>query len=133
MVTGQKTIIKYSEAFKLKVIKELESGKLTQAEAVKKYGIKNQGTVHYWIKQYRKHHLLQRIVRIEMPNEIKQSDLIKQLKEEKRKLESALAQTQVKLITYETLVEVAGQELNIDLKKTFGSEQPKKPQKKSKR
>lgn len=126
MQTGRKTIIRYSEAFKLKVLKEIESGQLTQAQAVKKYGINHATTVHYWIKQYRKPHLLQRVVRIEMSNEIKQSDIIKQLKDEKKQLESALAQTQVKLITYETLVDVAGRELNIDLKKTFGSEQHKK-------
>jgi transposase-like protein len=128
--TGRRTIIRYSEAFKLKVLKEIESGQITQSQAVKKYGITHDATVHYWIKKYSKHHLLQRVVRIEMPNEIKQSEIIKQLKEEKRKLESALAQTQVKLIVYETLVDVAGRELNMDLKKTFGSGQRKNPGKK---
>jgi len=121
METNNKTITRYSDAFKRKVIDELEQGRLTQAEAVQKYGIRNQTTVHYWLKRFGKNHLLNRIVRVEMPNETSPQDTIKQLKAEKQKLESALAQTQLKLLAMESLVEVAEEHFKIDIKKKFGT------------
>lgn len=119
-----KSITRYSEAFKRKVIEEIEQGRLTQAEARQKYGIRDQATIHYWIKRAKKHHLLNRIVRIEMPNETSSEDIIKQLKAEKQQLESALAQTQLKLIAMESLVEVAEEHFQIDIKKKFGTGLP---------
>ena len=124
METENKTITRYSEAFKRKVIDEIEQGRLTQAEAKRKYGIKDQATIHYWLKRFGKNHLLNRIVRIEMPNEISSQDIIKQLKAEKQQLESALAQSQLKVIALESLVEVAEEHFQIDIKKKFGTRLP---------
>jgi hypothetical protein len=44
---------------------------------------------------------------------------MKQLEKEKKELESALANAHLKLITYESLIEVAEEELGIDLKKNL--------------
>lgn len=128
MEAESKTLTRYSEAFKQKVLKEIETGHLTPAGAVRKYGIGHCSTINYWMKRYRPQ-LLRKVVRIEIPNERKRQDEIKKLKAEKQQLESALAQSQIKLIVMETLVDVAGRELNMDLKKTFGS-QPLENQKK---
>jgi len=46
---------------------------------------------------------------------------LKQLEKEKKELESALANAHLKLITYETLIEVAEEELGVDLKKNLKS------------
>ena len=59
-----------------------------------------------------------------MPDEINPSDIIKQLKAEKQQLESALAQSQLKVICLESLVEVAEEQYGIDIKKKFGTRQP---------
>ena len=125
-----KTLTRYSEAFKQKVLQEIETGTLTPAESVRKNGIGHCATINYWMKKYRPQ-LLRKVVRIEMPNERKKQDEIKKLKAEKQQLESALAQSQVKLIVMETLVEVASRELNVDLKKTFGSPRPENPKRNS--
>ena len=117
---GQGYVNRYSLAFKQKVVQEIESGRLTRMEAVRKYGLSCNELVRQWIKRLGKNHLLNKVVRIEMPNEIKPNDIIKQLQGEKQQLESALAQTQIKLIMMESLVEAAKQHLNIDLKKKFG-------------
>ena len=127
MLKEPRMITKYSEVFKRKVIEEIEQGRLTQAEAGRKYGIRDQATIHYWIKRAKKHHLLNRIVRIEMPNEINPQDIIKRLQAEKQQLESALAQTQLKLIATESLVEVAEEHFGIDIKKKFGTMLPNGP------
>ena len=62
----QETVIRYSEAFKLKGVKELEDGKLTSIKHAKReYGVRSSLTVTRWLKKYGWGHLLSRKVRIE--------------------------------------------------------------------
>ena len=129
---GPGYITRYSQAFKQKVVQEIETGRLRPSEAVKKYGLCSHSLVREWIIRLGKNHLLNKVVRIEMPNEIKPNDIIKQLQAEKRQLESALAQTQIKLIMMESLVEAAQQHLKIDLKKKYGTKLSESGSKESK-
>ncbi len=46
---------------------------------------------------------------------------LKQLEKEKKELESALARAHLKLITYESIIEVAEEELGIEIKKNLKS------------
>ncbi len=111
--------IRYSLSFKQKVISEIESGKLSIGNARKLYGIVGGQTIQNWIKKFGKLHLLNKIVRVELKDEVSR---LKQLEKEKKELESALAQAHLKLIVYETLIDVAEEELGIDLKKNLKSE-----------
>jgi transposase-like protein len=104
---------RYSIAFKQKVISEIEEGKYTKGEVCKIYGI-SPGTINYWLNKYDKTKLLNKIVRIETKGE---KDRINQLEKEKRELESALAQTHLKSLYLESLVEIAEEKYGIDLKK----------------
>ncbi len=63
----KKTYIRYSEAFKRHVVKEIEEGKFNSLqEAREKYGIKGHSTITFWLKKYGKEHLLLKTVRVEM-------------------------------------------------------------------
>ncbi|MFC1643619.1 IS630 transposase-related protein [Chlamydiota bacterium] len=116
--------IRYSMAFKQKVVNELESGKFRSLnEAAKIYGIGGTRTIRFWVKKLGRNHLLNKVVRVEMKDE---KDRIKELEKEKQRLESALAQSQLKIITLESLVEAADEEYNTDLKKNFGQEARKR-------
>ncbi len=108
----------YSLAFKQKVISEIESGKLTKNGARRLYGIGGGSMIQQWIKKFGKLHLLNKVVRIELKDEISK---LKQLEKEKKDLESALAQAQLRLITYESIIEIAEEELGIDIKKNIKS------------
>lgn len=89
-------IFRYSEAFKIQVINELESGKLaTIAEARKRYGIRGQGTIQYWLKKYGKNKLRNKVVKVNTPND---RDQIQELKKEVSQLKKALAETQVQSV-----------------------------------
>ncbi len=118
MDPGQKITKQYSLAFKQKVISEIESGKLTRAQARKLYGISGGSTINCWLNKLGKLHLLNKVVRIELKDEVSK---LKQLEKEKKELESALANAHLKLITYEALIEVAEEELGVDLKKNLKS------------
>lgn len=108
----------YSLAFKQKVISEIESGKLTESGAKKLYGIGGADTIPRWIRKFGKLHLLTKVVRVELKDELSR---LKQLEKEKKELESALAQAHLKLIVLETVIDVAEEELGIDLKKNLKS------------
>ena len=110
--------LRYSDPFKLHVVSEIESGHLTIEGARRRYGITGGETVQKWLRHYGKNHLLGKVVRVERPEE---KDRIKELEAKVRELESALAQSQVKLFAYESLVEVAEEHYGGDFKKNFGA------------
>jgi transposase-like protein len=112
----QKITKRYSLSFKQKVITEIENGKLTREGARKIYGIGGGTVINGWIKKFGKLHLLNKVVRIELKDEVSK---LKQLEKEKKELESALAQAHLKLIVYESIIEVAEEELGVDLKKNL--------------
>lgn len=116
MERNQKETRLYSLSFKQKVISEIESGKLTKEGARKLYGIGGGSLISVWIKKLGKLHLLNKVVRIELKDELSR---LKQLEKEKKDLESALAQAHLKLIVYESIIEVAEEELGVDLKKNL--------------
>lgn len=60
----------YSLSFKQKVISEIEGGKLTKEGARKLYDIGGGSVINSWIKKFGKEHLLNKVVRIEMKDEV---------------------------------------------------------------
>jgi transposase-like protein len=102
------------------VVDEIERGKMTIEEVRKIYDISGAATIQNWIKKFGKLHLLNKIVRIEMRDE---ASKIKQLEKQKKELESALAQAHLKIIAYESLIEVAEKKLGIELKKNLEGKQ----------
>ena len=116
-MSGQSIHYRYSEAFRQKVISEIERGKYRIKEASRLYEVPFQ-TIYNWLHKYGKNHLIGKIVRVEMKSEL---DRLKQLEAEKKVLESALAQAHLKIITLESTIEVAEEKFNIDFKKKPGS------------
>jgi len=115
MERQEKLCYYYSSAFKQKVIAEIESGKLSIEQARKIYNIGGSATISKWIKKYGKNHLLGKIVRIEMADETSE---LKKLRNQKAELESALAKAHLKILSLESIIEGAEEELGIELKKS---------------
>lgn len=130
MSTEQKVVLRYSTAFKLKVVEEVERGEFTIAQARRVYDIRGGETIQKWLHKHGKSHLLSRVVRIQMKDE---RDQIKKLEGEKKQLESALAQSHVKVLYLEKLIELAKEEYGIDVKKNSGTDRSNDVPKKGKR
>ena len=62
-------IIRYSESFKLQVIKEYSESNLTIKELHDKYGIRGGVTIQTWLRKYKREDLLNKIIRVEKPDE----------------------------------------------------------------
>ncbi len=120
----------YSEAFKRKVVKEIESGKYNVHQAGHVYGVTGGDTIMNWLKKYGTNKIVSKVVRIEMANE---TDRIKELEKEVKALKLALADEHLARVAFESLVEIAKSDLGIDLKKKFGTERSAVARKSSRR
>ena len=79
--------MRYSEAFKMQVVREYEAGEFAGlAEAHRKYGIRGNGTVARWLKAFGKEHLMKKVVRVEAVGE---ADQLQKLVRENRELKLA--------------------------------------------
>jgi transposase-like protein len=90
---GQNYGIRYSEAFKMAVVRELEEQDLPFERVRRKYGILGAETVQTWVRKYGNGSRGIRI-RVEKPEEINE---LKRFKERVRRLEAALADTNLDL------------------------------------
>ena len=88
---GIRQEIRYSEAFKMEVVRELEDGGLAFSAAAMKYGIKGAMTVAHWVRKYG-NGSRGKVIRVEKPGEINE---LKRLSERVRLLESALADANI--------------------------------------
>jgi transposase-like protein len=127
MEKGQRVFHRYSLAFKQKVVSEIERGELKIGDAQRIYDIRGNDTVQSWIRKLGKNHLLNKVVRIEMKDE---KEKIKDLEKQVKELESALAQSHVKNIALESLIECAEEHYQADFKKNFGGKELGKGRKK---
>ena len=112
----QKTVYLYSSCFKGKVVQEVSSGS-SISEVCRRYDIKGGSTVQYWIKKFGRSELLNTVIRVKMRSE---EDKIKQLEAENQRLKIALADAVLVRDVLETLIEVADEHYQTDLKKNFG-------------
>jgi transposase-like protein len=83
--------IRYSEAFKMAAVRELESGDLPYVEMQRKYGIKGSTTVAKWVRKYG-NGTRGKVIRVEKPEEINE---LQRLKARVRLLESSLADAHI--------------------------------------
>ena len=89
----RKPVVRYSEAFKHQVLRELEEGKFDSVVSARRaYGIRGGETVRGWIRRYGRMHLLGKVVRVETPKEV---DEAKELRKRVRELEKALADAHI--------------------------------------
>jgi transposase-like protein len=84
-----KDVIRYSEAFKLRIVEDVAGGKYASLEeARQRNGIRGGGTLNKWMKKYGREDVLPKRVRVETMNEI---DELKEARKRIRELEAALA------------------------------------------
>ena len=104
-----KPTIRYSEAFKLEVVNELESQGVTAQSLASKYGIRGSNTVASWVRKYG-NGTRGKVIRVERPEEINE---LKRLKERVKRLEGLLADANIDLAIERAYTQVACQRAGI--------------------
>lgn len=108
----QRTEIRYSEAFKLQVVRELEQGRFESAGAAgRAYGVNGSETVANWVRRYGKDHLLRKAIRVMKADEEAE---VKALRKRVRELERALSDAHIDLKLEEAYVELACEAAGIE-------------------
>jgi transposase len=103
--------MKYSEGFKLQILRELEEGKFESQRALRRrYGIRGGGTLPDWIRKYGRTHLLTRVIRVEKPDEQSEVSL---LRKRVKSLEKALAEAHLDWKLAEAYTRIACQTAGI--------------------
>ena len=108
---GQNYGIRYSEAFKFAVVREVEENDLPFAHVQRKYGIRGCETVQTWVRKYGKGSRGIR-TRVERPDEISE---LKRLRERVRRLETALADANIDVALERAYTELACERAGIDV------------------
>ncbi|MCL6221011.1 transposase [Zunongwangia pacifica] len=104
---------KYSEAFKKSIVKDFESGKFSVPQLERIHTISNV-TIYRWIYKYSTiNQPGQRIVEMENSSTKK----LKSLEAKVKELECMVGQKQIQIDYLEKVIDLANQELHIDLKK----------------
>lgn len=110
---------RYSEEFKRRIVSEFESGKYSVPGLEKLYGICN-ASIYSWIYRYSSYNEKgYRIMEMKKSGTSKLREMERRIKD----LEQMVGQKQIKIEYYEKMIELAKEELDIDLKKNFDTPQ----------
>lgn len=110
---------KYSEEFKKEIVSLFEKGKFSVLQLEKLYGIGNP-TIYNWIYKFSTFNEKGiRVVEMKESSVTKLLDLEKKVKE----LEQIVGQKQIKIDYLEKMIDIANDELNVDIKKNFNTSQ----------
>jgi len=131
-MTGQKKRTKsrnrYPDGLKRKIAKEYLAGKASYGALAEENGLANKGVVKEFVKWYRRKYELGGEINCTMP-EKKQS---KPASEEElpqqqiRELKHRLALSELKVESLETMIDIAEDQLKVDIRKKSGAKQSKK-------
>ena len=116
--------IKYTESFKLEVIRETIEGKLSKEEARRKYGIKSKSAILEWTRQYSGEKGYDKRGKKLKKTEISSEELSKQTKRI-LELEELLRKEKLKVALSNTMIDIAEEEYGINIRKKSGAKQSK--------
>ena len=116
----------FTEAFKLQVIEDVLSGRLSREQARRVYNIRGNSAVLYWIRKFNG------IENYKKPGlslgdymSTQSSVEAKSLELQIKQLEQQLAHERLRADLWQQMVETAEQDLGLDIKKKYGAQQLK--------
>jgi len=109
----------YSDDFKREIVSVFESGKLSVLQLEKLYGISN-SLIYNWIYKFSTFNEKGfRVVEMKESN----IDKLKHLEQKIKELEQVVGQKQIKIDYLEKMIDIAKEDLNIDIKKNYNTPQ----------
>ena len=119
----KKEFSKYSEEFKWQVVQAVLSGKFSKEEARIAYGIKSNCAILYWMRKYSGNDDYRNkdaiAGNLAVMYDSKESNA---LKERIKQLEEELRRANLRADLWQKMIEVAEEQLKIDIKKKYGAQ-----------
>jgi len=116
----------YPDEFKRKLAQEYLSGRFSFAVAAEEYGLKNKTVVRDIVKWYRKKYELGMTNESLPMKKAKPTPQDLKLEEENKRLKAELQMSKLKVEALETMIDIAEEQLKIDIRKKSGTQQSKK-------
>lgn len=105
----------FSDDLKRKIVKDIEHNRVSISSVCREYLVCGQ-TVYNWLNKYSRHLQSGKTLVVQMESEQYRS---KELQKKVTELEAALGRKQMEIDFLNKLIEIAGDELKVDLKKNF--------------
>lgn len=110
----------YSTEFKKEIVAEFERGKFSVVQLEKLHGISNQ-SIYKWIYKFSTFNEKGfRVIEMTQSSQNKLKELERRIKE----LEGTVGRKQIQVDYLEKIIDLAKSELDIDIKKNYGTRQP---------
>ncbi|MBK8504275.1 MAG: transposase [Saprospiraceae bacterium] len=109
----------YTDEFKIRIVEEVLSGKITKEECRRQYGIKGKSTVLKWIRKFAGTY-----TRFPSMNIEQKSEEIDRLREQLRLLKKELEYEQLKSTSYLEMIKIAEEDLKFLLEKSLVPNSP---------
>jgi transposase-like protein len=108
----------YELSFKRKVCQELLSGQITITDLARQYNISGAGTIMRWVKWFQQE---QEELLSSQPMEISQENNDPNIEKSAKEMEVELRLAKAKIATLETMIDIAEQQFNIEIRKKSGT------------
>jgi transposase-like protein len=105
----------FSDKLKKKIVQDIEKGKVNVLGVSREYSVSN-ASVYRWLKKFSTHLQPSTTLVMQMDSEQYRS---KELEKKVAELEAALGRKQMEIDYLNKLIEIAGEDLDIDLKKNI--------------
>lgn len=102
------SVIRYSHAFKMQVVREVESGRDCAFAVQRKYGVRGCGTVMRWVRQFGSGKY-GKVIRVEKADEVNQTA---RLRAQLRQAKEALADVHMELALEKAFLAVACEQMD---------------------
>lgn len=116
----------YSLSFKLQLVREIEQGELTKAQAKLKYGIQGDSTVSKWLQKYGnfdwEHQTNKTMSKTPEQRILELEAKVKLLEKQKARAEHLAERADKKVIIFDMLVDMAEKEYDIQIRKNYKPE-----------
>ena len=110
---------KFSDSFKLSLVKEFETGRYSVVELERLHDISD-SLIYSWIYKYSKYN--EKGYRM-VEHTASSSKKVKELQDKIKSLEAIVGQKQIKIDFLEKMIDIAKEELDIDIKKNYSTPQ----------
>lgn len=111
----------YSMSFKLQVVQEIESGKLSSTSAMRMYGIQARSTLVAWLRKYGnfdwENQSLSPMPKTPEQRLMELEAKVKLLEKQKKRLEAQVKYADDKSIIFDMMINLAEKEFNIPIRK----------------
>jgi transposase-like protein len=115
----------YTDEFRFQVVQEYINTGISQAELKKKYSIRGNNCINYWMRKFGTSEVTVEQINLQqaMSKEEEKTPRERKLEAKVKELEKALGQERLRTLALDTMINIAERDLKISIRKKSGTKQ----------